>query len=115
MKVAVIGSRGIVVPAAVLARVLPAETSEIVSGGARGVDTSARNYAAAAGLPLREFLPRYDLFGKRAPLVRNDEIVSYADVIIAFWDKQSRGTAYTIKQARRCGKRVRIFVPNRLL
>lgn len=115
MKVAVIGSRGLSVPAAVFARVLPPETSEIVSGGARGVDSSARNYARSAGIPLREFLPDYHRFGRRAPLIRNDQIVCESDVVFAFWDQRSRGTAYTIRQARAAGKPVRIFVPNSLL
>ena len=39
MKVAVIGSRGLTVPD--LDKYLPPDTTEIVSGGAKGVDTSA--------------------------------------------------------------------------
>ena len=42
MKVAVIGSRNLTV--ANLEKYLPAGVTEIVSGGARGVDTSAREY-----------------------------------------------------------------------
>lgn len=40
MKVAVIGSRGLAVNN--LEKYLPKETTEIVSGGARGIDTCAR-------------------------------------------------------------------------
>ena len=47
MKVAVIGSRGLNVSD--LGRYLPENTTEIVSGGAKGVDTSAREYALAHG------------------------------------------------------------------
>ena len=43
MKVAVIGSRDLTVTD--LGKYLPSETTEIVSGGARGIDTSAREYA----------------------------------------------------------------------
>ncbi len=43
MKVAVVGSRGLRVEH--LEEYLPKETTEIISGGARGVDTSAREYA----------------------------------------------------------------------
>ena len=55
MKVAVIGSRNLTVSN--LEKYLPAGVTEIVSGGARGVDTSAREYARAHGLPCTEFLP----------------------------------------------------------
>lgn len=54
MKVAVIGSRGLSVTD--LGRYLPENTTEIVSGGARGVDTSAREYALSHGIKLTEFL-----------------------------------------------------------
>ena len=43
MKLAVIGSRGIVV--AELEKYIPQNAEEIVSGGARGVDTCAAEYA----------------------------------------------------------------------
>ena len=43
MKVAIIGSRNIT--NVDLSRFIPAGTTEIVSGGARGVDTVAKEYA----------------------------------------------------------------------
>ena len=55
MKVAVVGSRGLYIRD--LGRYLPPDTSEIVSGGAAGVDTSAWDYAIAHGLRLTEFRP----------------------------------------------------------
>ena len=61
MKIAVIGSRGLIVHD--LEFYLPKETTEIVSGGARGVDTSARMYAKQNGILLTEFLPDYEQYG----------------------------------------------------
>ena len=58
MKVAVIGSRSIVVSD--LGAYLPPECGEIVSGGATGVDRSAAEYAKAHGITLTEFLPLYE-------------------------------------------------------
>ena len=43
MRVAVIGSRGLMVDD--LGKYLPDNVTEIVSGGARGVDSCARSYA----------------------------------------------------------------------
>lgn len=107
MKVAVIGSRGLTVPD--LGLYLPPHTTEIVIGGARGVDESARAYAKENGIPLTEFLPDYETYGQRAPLVRNIEIVDYSDFVLAFWDGKSRGTAHVITQCHARGVRVQIY------
>ena len=108
MKIAVIGSRGLIVRD--LENYLPEETTEIVSGGARGVDTSARMYAKMHGIKLTEFLPDYNMYGKIAPLVRNLEIIDYADEVYAFWDGTSRGTKYVIENCRRKKKKVHVFM-----
>jgi predicted Rossmann fold nucleotide-binding protein DprA/Smf involved in DNA uptake len=50
LKVAVVGSRDIVIED--LGKYLPPETSELVSGGAVGADTSAREYANRHGIKL---------------------------------------------------------------
>ena len=94
MKAAVIGSRGLWVEH--LEDYLPEGVTEIVSGGARGVDTCARNYALGHGLKLTEFLPDYSRFGKGAPLLRNITIIENADLILAFWDGKSKGTKFVI-------------------
>ncbi len=110
MKVAVIGSRNLFVRD--LSKYLPEGTTEIVSGGARGVDTSAREYAKANGIPLKEFLPDYNQYGKGAPLQRNLLIIDYADVVLAFWDGKSRGTKFVIDNCKEKGKPVKIFLPS---
>lgn len=109
MKVAVIGSRNLFVRD--LSKYLPVGTTEIVSGGARGVDTSAREYANTNGIPLKEFLPDYSKHGKGAPLIRNIDIINYADVVLAFWDGKSRGTKFVIDNCKKMGKPVKVFLP----
>ena len=99
MKVAVIGSRGLWVER--LEDYLPEGVTEIVSGGARGVDTCARNYALFHGLELTEFLPEYGRYGKGAPLRRNIAIIEYADLVLAFWDGRSRGTKFVIDNCKK--------------
>ncbi len=107
MKIAIVGSRSI--KAIPLSEMLPRECTEIVSGGAIGVDTCAAEYAKAHGLKLTEFLPEYERYGRSAPLKRNDQIVQYADEVYAFWDGVSRGTMYTLRKCAQAGKPYRLF------
>ncbi len=107
MKVAVVGSRELWVED--LGRFLPEDTEELVSGGARGVDTCAREYAKTHGLKITEFLPEYERYGRSAPIRRNCLIIDYADLVLAFWDGQSRGTAFVIQKCRELGKPIRVY------
>ena len=109
MKVAVIGSRNLQVDD--LGRYLPEDVTEIVSGGARGVDTSARKYAHVHGIKLTEFLPEYEKYGRGAPLRRNITVIEYADVVLAFWDGSSHGTKYVIDNCKKRGVPVKVYVP----
>lgn len=107
MKLAIVGSREI--KNIFIAEYLPTDVTEIVSGGARGVDTLAKKYALEHNLKYTEFLPDYKAYGRVAPLRRNDEIIDYADEILAFWDGKSKGTGYVIEHARALGKRVGVI------
>ena len=107
MKVAVIGSRNACVDN--LERYLGVEVTEIVSGGAKGIDTCARQYALTHHIKLTEFLPDYARYGRGAPLRRNLQIIEYSDWVLAFWDGMSRGTRYVIEQCRKQGKPVTVI------
>ena len=107
MKLAIIGSRTIRVDS-LDAYVTGAD--EIVSGGAKGVDCCAAEYAKRNGLKLTEFLPQYERYGRAAPIVRNQEIVQYADEVVAFWDGHSKGTLSAIRFAQKMGKPCNIII-----
>ena len=94
MRVAIVGSRGLQIRN--LDDYLPEGVTEIICGGAKGVDNSAREYALAHGLKLTEFLPEYAKYGRAAPLKRNITIIEHADIVLAFWDGDSRGTKFVI-------------------
>ena len=106
MKVAIVGSRTLYVED--LEYYLPADVTEIVSGGARGIDTCAKRYALSNNLKYTEFLPEYDLYGRIAPLKRNDQIIDYADFVLIFWDGESRGTYYVRSKCKQTGKEHRV-------
>lgn len=110
MKVAVIGSRTLTID--ILEAFIPPETSEIVSGGAAGIDTCAREFAEKNEYKLTEFLPDYDTHGKSAPLRRNDQIIAYSDMVLAFWDGKSTGTKYVIDHCKAVGKPIKVYVDN---
>lgn len=107
MKVAIIGSRSLTLTD--FAPYLPREISEIISGGAKGIDTCAKNYALVNKIKLTEFLPEYDQYGKFAPLKRNLKMIDYADIVIAFWDGHSKGTKYVIEHCKKINKPIKIF------
>ena len=107
MRVAVIGSRNLSIEN--LGDYLPENTTEIVSGGARGVDAYAREYAIANGLKLTEFLPEYERFGRAAPLKRNITIIENADLVLAFWDGKSKGTKFVIDSCEKLEVEVRVI------
>lgn len=111
MKVAVIGSRGITVKD--LGRYLPSGTTEIISGGAKGVDTCAKEYATSHGMKLTEFTPDYARYGRNAaPLKRNITIIENADLVLAFWDGNSRGTKFVIENCKQMGVEVKVHLIN---
>lgn len=108
MKVAIIGSRHLVVNN--LNDYLPEEVTEIVSGGAKGIDTCAKLYALQNKIKLTEILPEYSLYGRGAPLKRNLQIIRYADLVLAFWDGKSKGTEFVIKNCEKENIPIKIFI-----
>ncbi len=107
MKVAIVGSRGLEL--ADFSPYLPEDTTEIVSGGAIGIDRCARRYAQSHGLKLTEFLPDYETYGRRAPLLRNLTIIDYSDLVLAFWDGSSHGTRFVVENCKKKNKPFKLF------
>ncbi len=107
MKIAIIGSRNILIDN--IGSYIP-KCTEIVSGGARGVDACAAELAMKNGLKLTVFLPEYKTYGRAAPIIRNKKIVDYADKVVAFWDGKSKGTLSVIKYAEKTGKECEIII-----
>lgn len=107
MKVAVVGSRNLTINN--LGDYLPKDTTEIVSGGARGIDRCARVYAKTHNIKLMEFLPEYEHYGRSAPLKRNLQIIRYADMVLAFWDGKSNGTRFVIENCKKENTPIKVF------
>ena len=78
--------------------------STIVSGGAQGADSLAERFADYYGLEKIICKPNWDVYGKSAGFIRNQTIVDNCDMVLAFWDGKSRGTADTIEKAKKTKK-----------
>lgn len=107
MPLAIIGSRDC--PAVNIEEYLDKLPDTIVSGGAKGADTYAREFAIKNGIRLIEHLPDYSKYGRAAPLVRNRLIIDDCDKVLAFWDGKSRGTKQSLDYAESKGKPVKII------
>ena len=69
----------------------------IVSGGARGADALAERYAKEHGYQLRVFPANWNKHGRRAGMIRNEEMHKFISQFpyrgcICFWDGASSGT-----------------------
>jgi len=81
----------------------------IVSGGAKGADALAEKFSQEFDCEMKVFYPNWELFGRNACSVRNMQIVTYADIIFAFWDGVSPGTKDSITKAEQMNKKLTII------
>jgi hypothetical protein len=113
MKILVCGSRSWSDGDVIERRIsrLPNE-AVVIHGGASGVDSIAGASANRHGLTVQVFRPNYDADGRRAPLLRNLRMLDeQPDLVLAFWDGDSRGTAHTLINARNRGIRCEVVRP----
>lgn len=90
---------------------------EIVSGGARGIDTLAEQFANEASIPIT-VIPvttyEWSTIGKSAGILRNIKLLNTgANALIAIWDGKSKGTKHMINIARKKG--LKVFACNTFL
>ena len=106
MKLLIVGSRTI--ESFDLSPYIDAKTDFIITGGAKGVDALAEHYADSHRLSKMVMRPKYEKYGKAAPLKRNEEMVDLADRILVVWDGKSKGTQSTVRYAKKKNKDIRI-------
>lgn len=117
MKVIIAGSRTIKDASYIEACIVEAiaknkiDVTEVVSGGADGVDRIGERWARKNDILIRYFLPHWEIYGKSAGPIRNAEMARHGDILIAIWDGKSSGTASMIKEMEKLHKPVIKFVP----
>ena len=80
--------------------------TEVVSGGADGVDSCGEEYALAADQPLKIFKADWSKYGKAAGPIRNKQMAEYADALLLIWDGKSKGSANMKQNMEDLGKKV---------
>jgi hypothetical protein len=106
------------------------ETIEIISGKADGADTLGETFAKELGIPITEFPADWSnvfdrplliktskagrSYNALAGYVRNEKMAKYAKkdkgILIAFWDRKSRGTKHMIDIAKKNGLKTYVYI-----
>lgn len=109
MKTIIAGSRTInnyeIVEGVII--ICPWEITEVVCGCAAGVDTTGEFIAKDRGWPIVKFPAEWEIFGKRAGvMMRNKDMVDYADALILIWDGKNKGSKNMLQTAKKTGLRI---------
>jgi hypothetical protein len=84
------------------------EITEVVSGGAKGVDALGERYAEEMNIPLKVYNADWEKHGRAAGPIRNKKMAENADALIAIGrvtkdGVMSRGTSNMIETASKMG------------
>ena len=126
MKLIIAGGRDINITGGFIAELIALHKlhpTEIVSGGARGIDRCGEIFVdqwnqmhkTPSAIPsnyrteeisLKVFEADWEQYGKSAGPIRNGEMAEYADALLLIWDGESRGSANMKEQMQRRNKPV---------
>lgn len=73
----------------------------VVCGKAKGADTLGEKWAIENNCDVLYFPANWDKYGKSAGVIRNEEMAKNGNILIAFWDKKSKGTLNMINVAKK--------------
>lgn len=130
MKLVIAGGRELKVTAGFIAEliaIINVQPSEVISGGARGIDRCAevfveqwnQMYKTPQSIPssyvskeikLTVMEADWQEHGKAAGPIRNEEMAKAGDALLLIWDGESRGSANMKQQMEKLGKPVYEFI-----
>lgn len=118
MKLIIAGSRHLDIPKEMIDWIIGQfqdlnDVNEIVSGTAKGVDTSGELFAKRYNMGLTKFPANWEEYGKKAGHLRNAEMAEYADALLLVWDGLSNGSANMKNQMLKLDKPVYEFIIKR--
>lgn len=82
---------------------------EVVSGTARGVDLLGERWAKEHNIKISRYPADWKTHGKPAGHIRNHQMALYADILVALWDGESRGTQNMISNMSQLNKPFVVF------
>ena len=108
MKVIIAGSRTITDPLELEAAIKDSgfQITEVISGGAQGIDSLGAAWAQLNNIPCGFFLPDWEKHGKAAGPIRNSLMAAEAEALILVWDGVSRGSQDMLNKATSKGLKV---------
>ena len=83
------------------------KVTEVVSGGARGVDRDGEQWATKRGIPVKRFPVSFEdwrKLGLKAGPLRNARMAAYADALAVF--PGNNGTSSMVREAKKRGLKV---------
>lgn len=80
--------------------------TEVISGGASGVDNEGEHWAGHSNVPVTRFEADWNTHGKAAGPIRNKKMAEYGDVLMLIWDGESRGSGNMKSEMEKIGKPV---------
>lgn len=85
----------------------------LLQGGAVfGVDRIARLWAIRNRVRCYSCPADWDRLGKKAGMIRNNDMLAVSNRLLAIWDGSSKGTAQAIQRGQRLGLQVTVLVLN---
>lgn len=110
MKIIIAGSRTITNINILIEAIKQSEfkinsNDEIVSGGAKGVDSLGEEYAKQNNIKVIVFKPDWNRYGIKAGVIRNSQMAQYADCAIVV-HCGSKGSIDMVNKMKRVGKKV---------
>lgn len=116
IKVSVTGSRSITdenIVFKILTSINDRYSIELtIHGGAIGVDSIAEKFCNKNNISTKIIIPEWEKLGKKAGMVRNTLIINEADLVVAIYDGNSKGTKNAIDMAIRNKKNIMTFDSN---
>ena len=85
----------------------------VITGGCRGVDQIAYDFAQRMFAKNEVFKADWNKYGKAAGPIRNRQMAENADILVAFWDGESKGTKNAIDEARKQQVETHIYYWNK--